>query len=69
MKKMLLILLSFTIFAVNSFAESENLSKGLELYNNSKYSQAKPYFEKIAALNNEETGEAYFYLAEIAFLL
>ena len=67
MKKMLLILLSFTIFAVNSFAESENLSKGLELYNNSKYSQAKPYFEKIAALNNEETGEAYFYLAEIAY--
>ena len=67
MKKMLLILLSFTIFAVNSFAESENLSKGLELYNNSKYSQAKPYFEKIVALNNEETGEAYFYLAEIAY--
>ena len=60
MKKMLLILLSFTIFAVNSFAESENLSKGLELYNNSKYSQAKPYFEKSAGLNNEETGEAYF---------
>ena len=67
MKKIVLILLSFTIFAVNSFAESENLSKGLELYNNSKYSQAKPYFEKIAALNNEETGEAYFYLAEIAY--
>ena len=67
MKKIVLILLSFTIFAVNSFAESENLSKGLELYNNSKYSQAKPYFEKIAALNNEETGEAYYYLAEIAY--
>ena len=67
MKKIVLILLSFTIFAVNSFAESENLSKGLELYNNSKYSQAKPYFEKIVALNNEETGEAYFYLAEIAY--
>ena len=67
MKKMILMLLSFAIFAVHSFAESENLSKGLELYNNSKYSQAKPYFEKIAALNNEETGEAYFYLAEIAY--
>ena len=67
MKKIVLILLSFAIFAVNSFAESENLSKGLELYNNSKYSQAKPYFEKIAALNNEETGEAYYYLAEIAY--
>ena len=67
MKKIVLMLLSFAIFAVNSFAESENLSKGLELYNNSKYSQAKPYFEKIAALNNEETGEAYYYLAEIAY--
>ena len=67
MKKMILMLLSFAIFAVHSFAESENLSKGLELYNNSKYSQAKPYFEKIAALNNEETGEAYFYLAEIDY--
>ena len=67
MKKMLLILLSFTIFAVNSFAESGNLSKGLKLYDDSKYSQAKPYFEKIVALNNEETGEAYFYLAEIAY--
>ena len=67
MKKILLILLSFTIFAVNSFAESGNLSKGLKLYDDSKYSQAKPYFEKIVALNNEETGEAYFYLAEIAY--
>ena len=67
MKKMILILLSFTIFAVNSFAESGNLSKGLKLYDDSKYSQAKPYFEKIVALNNEETGEAYFYLAEIAY--
>ena len=67
MKKIVLILLSFTIFAVNSFAESGNLSKGLKLYDDSKYSQAKPYFEKIAALNNEETGEAYFYLAEIAY--
>ena len=67
MKKILLILLSFTIFAVNSFAESESLSKGLKLYDDSKYSQAKPYFEKIVALNNEETGEAYFYLAEIAY--
>ena len=67
MKKIVLILLSFTIFAVNSFAESGNLSKGLKLYDDSKYSQAKPYFEKIVALNNEETGEAYFYLAEIAY--
>ena len=67
MKKIVLILLSFTIFAVNSFAESESLSKGLKLYDDSKYSQAKPYFEKIVALNNEETGEAYFYLAEIAY--
>ena len=67
MKKILLILLSFTIFAVNSFAESGNLSKGLKLYDDSKYSQAKPYFEKIVAWNNEETGEAYFYLAEIAY--
>jgi len=67
MKKILLILLSFTIFAVNSFAESGNLSKGLKLYDDSKYSQAKPYFEKIVALNNEETGEAYYYLAEIAY--
>ena len=55
MKKIVLILLSFTIFAVNSFAESGNLSKGLKLYDDSKYSQAKPYFEKIVALNNEET--------------
>ena len=67
MKKIVLILLSLTIFAVNSFAESGNLSKGLKLYDDSKYSQAKPYFEKIVALNNEETGEAYFYLAEIAY--
>ena len=67
MKKILLILLSFTIFAVNSFAESESLSKGVELYNDSEYSQAKPYFEKIVRLKNEETGEAYFYLAEIAY--
>ena len=67
MKKIVLILLSFAIFAVNSFAESQDLSKGLKLYDDSKYSQAKPYFEKIVALNNEETGEAYFYLAEIAY--
>ena len=67
MKKILLILLSFTIFAVYSFAESENLTKGIELYNESEYSQAKPYFEKIVRLKNEETGEAYFYLAEIAY--
>ena len=67
MKKILLILLSFTIFAVNSFAESESLSKGVELYNDSEYSQAKPYFEKIVRLKNEEVGEAYYYLAEIAY--
>ena len=67
MKKIVLILLSFTIFAVNSFAESESLSKGVELYNNSEYSQAKPYFEKIVRLKNEEAGEAYYYLAEIAY--
>ena len=67
MKKILLILLSFTIFAVNSFAESESLSKGVELYNDSEYSQAKPYFEKIVRLKNEEAGEAYYYLAEIAY--
>ena len=67
MKKILLILLSFTIFAVNSFAESGNLSKGLKLYDDSKYSQAKPYFEKIVRLKNEEVGEAYYYLAEIAY--
>ena len=67
MKKIVLILLSFTIFAVHSFSESQNLSKGLRLYEDSKYSQAKPYFEKIVALNNEETGEAYYYLAEIAY--
>ena len=67
MKKIVLILLSLTIFAVNSFAESESLSKGVELYNDSEYSQAKPYFEKIVRLKNEETGEAYYYLAEIAY--
>ena len=67
MKKIVLILLSLTIFAVNSFAESESLSKGVELYNDSEYSQAKPYFEKIVRLKNEEAGEAYYYLAEIAF--
>ena len=67
MKKIVLILLSFTIFAVNSFAESGNLSKGLKLYDDSEYSQAKPYFEKIVRLKNEEAGEAYYYLAEIAY--
>ena len=67
MKKIVLILLSLTIFAVNSFAESESLSKGVELYNDSEYSQAKPYFEKIVRLKNEEAGEAYYYLAEIAY--
>ena len=67
MRKFLLIMSCLIVISFQTFSQSNILEKGLELYNDSNYKDAKPYFEKVVALNDEETGEAYFYLAEIAY--
>ena len=67
MRNFLLVLLSLTVLSFQTFSQSESLEKGLKLYNDSNYEKAKPYFEKVVLMNNEESGEAYFYLAEIAY--
>lgn len=50
----LLLMLAFTIAAPVNTARADNLSEGMELYQQKKYKEATPYLEKAAQEGQEE---------------
>lgn len=75
MKKILLFLLLISVVACSSHKTPENInaeqvfSKGVELYNNEDYLEAKQYFDiiKLQYPASQYADDAQYYLAEINF--
>lgn len=63
-KKILICLQFVLIFGGNLFAQ--DISSGVKLIKNEKYSEAKKYFSSL--INSKSKAEAYFYLGQIYFL-
>ncbi len=63
-KKLILFLLVLNFFTINSFAKSEYLNEGIDLYNKKKFEDAKFKFEKDIVFN-PKSEKSYLYLSKI----
>ncbi len=63
-KKLILYVFVLNFFAIISFAKSDNLNDGIELFNKKKFEDAKFKFEKDIVFN-PKSEKSYLYLSKI----